>query len=144
MIDWITNIFATLGTTDLYTVLTGREAPCVGADCAQYVTQSTSGVREAVFGFVSEFFAWIINGLPPGGGLPQEFLNAAAAFGNAFQSFSFMFPTDVLAYCILLVIEVRFSIWVFRVLIRFVNWFRGVSTEDTGVDFTYYGAAWNR
>jgi len=93
---------------------------------------STPAVVESV---VASIFAGLISLLPTGGGFPQPFHDAASAFGNVFQAMAFIFPTDVLAYCIILVIEIRFALWALQIVIRIFNWLRGVGTERMDTSF---------
>jgi len=77
---------------------------------------------------VNAAISGIIQKLPDGGGLPQGVHDAAIYFGNALGKVSFFFPTDVLIYCLALILTLKITLYGFHFLLWIVNLIRGVST----------------
>jgi len=134
--DWIYDILSRAGTTDLYEYITGREAPCAGADCAQMVTEA-GGLTDWLQGLLGGIFTQLITALPQGGNFPPEFHTAAIYFGNSLQSVAFMLPVDALVYCLVFSFGTLFILFSFHVMRSVLNFVRGINTERYGVADTY-------
>jgi len=134
--SWLYDVMSRLGTTDLYEYITGREAPCSGADCAEMVAQA-GGLTDWLQGTLATVFASIVNQLPEGGNFPAVFHESALYFGNSLQSVAFFLPLDALVYCLTLSLNVFFALWSFHVIRVVVNFVRGLSTERFSTTETY-------